>query len=158
MRLTSAVAGIPTQRLEFVLLESPTASLNFFQMLPHPRRNTVAFIETKWLRLITFFVVHFRASAEGITKVWCDITVTQLKHNHRRMSVSTWIGWRSILMLQGSGYDEALPDIQFAFSHEAHKAIVRQWIALEGLLRRRHLDLHASLHLRNRHRHLVFWF
>ena len=38
-----------------------TAAPSFFQMLPNPRRNTVALIETQVLRFITFLVVHLRA-------------------------------------------------------------------------------------------------
>ena len=89
------------------LLESPTASLIFFQMLPNPRRNMVAFIETTLLRHITFFVVHLRASSDGITKVWGDVILAQPNHNCSKMMVSSLIAWRSIQILERSEYDEA---------------------------------------------------
>ena len=83
----------------------------------------LALIETKLFQFITFFVVHLRASVDGITNVCRDIYQALLNPNHRRMLVPTWMAWRSIQILERSGYDEALHDIRFAFSHHAHNAI-----------------------------------
>ena len=96
VRLGSTVAAVTGDDVACI------APLNFFQMLARPRRNTVAFIETTLLRLIRFFVVHLRASSDGITKVCGEMILAQLSRNCSRMLVSTWLAWRSIQVLEMS--------------------------------------------------------
>ena len=116
-----------TSDWEIVLLASPTAALNHFQMIfpPSSKHGGTHRSQTCPGSLLFSFCI-FAPVLEGSPKCRGDITVTHLKHNLGRMLGSTCIGWRSILMLQGSGYDEALPDIQFRFQPPRSQSDLRQ--------------------------------
>ena len=51
-------------------LTCPIDTIVHFQVLPFPRENTLAFVDTKFMKFINFLIVHMRANFDGIVKVW----------------------------------------------------------------------------------------
>ena len=49
------------------------------------RENTVAFVDTKFMKFINILIVHLRTSFDGIVKVLGDMCGSSLDHYHSRM-------------------------------------------------------------------------
>ena len=136
---------IPPTCPAVMCLTSPTSSLQFFQVLLCPKTNTIAFIETKLLRFVTFLVVHLRASFDGIVKVLSDMFFCPVKPQQQPIvggcmddvEVNRNLG--KVSYVKSCGLSGSL-------STNSHNITPRQLVALESLLRRRHLQMYARVH------------
>ena len=81
-------------------LSSLTHSVQFFQVLSHPRVNP--FRRGEALPFITFLIVHLRAIFDGIIRH----VLRQIEPQPRPVLSITWMMWRSIQILEQRFNDE----------------------------------------------------